>query len=59
VKSPCINICQMDPQRGLCIGCRRTLDEITRWAAMSDAERERTLQEIKTRTEAGQTVKSP
>jgi len=31
----------MDPQRGLCIGCRRTLDEIARWGAMSDAERER------------------
>jgi uncharacterized protein len=40
LKSPCINVCQMDPQRGVCIGCCRTLDEIARWAQMSDAERE-------------------
>ena len=31
VKSPCIKVCQMDPQRGLCLGCARTLDEIARW----------------------------
>ena len=30
----------MDPVRGVCIGCCRTLDEIARWGAMSDAERE-------------------
>jgi uncharacterized protein len=28
----------MDPQRGVCIGCCRTLDEIARWSGMSDAE---------------------
>ena len=40
VKSPCIKVCQMDAQRGLCLGCARTLDEIARWGSMSDAERE-------------------
>lgn len=25
--------------KGLCTGCLRTLDEIARWSAMSDAER--------------------
>jgi len=43
VKSPCIKVCQMDPQRGMCIGCYRTLDEIARWAGMSDMERDRVL----------------
>jgi uncharacterized protein len=43
VKSPCIKVCQMDPQRGLCLGCARTLDEIARWGSMSDAEREAVL----------------
>jgi len=33
----------MDPQRGVCMGCCRTLDEIGRWAQMSDAERDRIL----------------
>ena len=36
----------MDPQRGLCLGCKRTLDEIARWAGMSDQERERVMAEL-------------
>ena len=36
----------MDPQRGLCIGCARTLDEIARWGTMSEAERERIMAEL-------------
>ena len=43
MKSPCIKVCQMDPQRGLCLGCARTLDEIARWGSMSEAEREAVL----------------
>lgn len=35
--SPCIKLCRMDGE--LCRGCARTLDEITRWAAASEAER--------------------
>jgi len=46
LKSPCVNVCQMDPRRGLCLGCARTLDEIARWAQMSDAERERVMAEL-------------
>jgi predicted Fe-S protein YdhL (DUF1289 family) len=36
----------MDPQSGLCIGCQRTLDEIARWAQMSDAEREQVTAQL-------------
>ena len=36
----------MDPARGLCLGCARTLDEIARWGAMTDAERDRVLKEL-------------
>jgi predicted Fe-S protein YdhL (DUF1289 family) len=49
VESPCNKVCQMDPKSGLCIGCARTLDEIARWAEMSDAERERVLAELPAR----------
>jgi len=40
----------MDPRRGLCLGCRRTLDEIARWGAMNDAEREQILAELPLRS---------
>jgi predicted Fe-S protein YdhL (DUF1289 family) len=37
--SPCIAVCVIDPQSGLCRGCKRTLDEISRWVVMSDDQR--------------------
>jgi predicted Fe-S protein YdhL (DUF1289 family) len=46
MKSPCVQVCQMDPRQSVCMGCRRTLDEIGRWAQMSDAERDRILNEL-------------
>lgn len=39
IASPCINVCQMDSASGLCRGCFRTLDEITRWTRIDDVER--------------------
>jgi len=39
VPSPCNKVCAMDPSGAYCTGCHRTLDEIGRWAALSDAER--------------------
>jgi len=46
VKTPCVKVCQMDPSRNVCLGCRRTLDEIARWGTMSDEEREQVLAEL-------------
>jgi predicted Fe-S protein YdhL (DUF1289 family) len=37
VPSPCINVCRIDPVTSLCLGCRRTLDEIAAWGRMDDA----------------------
>ncbi|MGP4844873.1 DUF1289 domain-containing protein [Marinobacter sp. 1Y8] len=38
VRSPCVSICALDSD-DICIGCQRSVDEITRWSQMSDAER--------------------
>ena len=37
--SPCIAICQMDPDTSFCRGCLRTLGEIAAWAGASNADR--------------------
>jgi predicted Fe-S protein YdhL (DUF1289 family) len=37
--TPCIRVCILDPETGLCEGCGRTTDEITRWFRMSEEER--------------------
>ena len=39
VPSPCVNICKIDPYTSTCHGCRRTLDEIAAWSALSDADK--------------------
>jgi hypothetical protein len=39
----------MDPARGVCIGCCRSLDEIARWSGMTDAERLEVLDELQER----------
>jgi hypothetical protein len=49
----------MDPQRRLCMGCARTLDEIARWAQMSDAERERILAQLPARRAVGNSGSVP
>ena len=43
MKSPCVKVCVMDPRRGVCLGCCRTLDEIAGWGAMNEAERDRVM----------------
>ena len=50
--SPCIKVCQMDPARGVCIGCCRTLDEIARWGSMSEAEQTQRMAELPSRRKA-------
>ena len=39
METPCVNVCVIDAADGLCAGCGRTLDEIARWATMTDSER--------------------
>jgi len=46
IESPCTKVCTIDPGSGRCLGCARTLDEIGRWTAMSDAERTRIMRDL-------------
>jgi len=36
VPSPCISLCKMSPDTGLCEGCLRTIDEIIAWSGADD-----------------------
>ena len=46
VASPCIGLCRLDPATGFCEGCARTGDEIGRWRAASEAERQAILERL-------------
>lgn len=47
--TPCIGICQIDPQTRLCVGCARTLPEIAAWAGYPEDERRRIMHELPAR----------
>ncbi len=49
VPSPCIAVCQIDMANGLCLGCRRTADEIREWPILSAEEKQQILQSIEGR----------
>lgn len=35
IESPCIAICLLHPDAGICIGCGRTGEEIARWSVLT------------------------
>ncbi|PIE15770.1 MAG: DUF1289 domain-containing protein [Rhodobacterales bacterium] len=39
IASPCVKLCVVQEESGLCTGCLRSLDEIREWSKMSDAQR--------------------
>ena len=39
IKSPCVNVCKIDYERGYCIGCNRTIEEITNWSSFNDSQK--------------------
>jgi predicted Fe-S protein YdhL (DUF1289 family) len=52
IESPCISVCVYRADAGLCVGCGRTLDEITRWTALTGAERLLIMAELPLRLSA-------
>ena len=39
IATPCVQVCMVDGESGLCLGCFRTLGEIAGWARFTDEER--------------------
>ena len=52
VPSPCINVCEMAPDTGLCRGCLRTIDAIVAWGGASEDEKRVVWAEIRRREAA-------
>jgi predicted Fe-S protein YdhL (DUF1289 family) len=45
VPSPCVDVCRLDAA-GLCIGCRRTMEEIAEWPRAKEARRREILRQL-------------
>jgi len=46
--SPCVRQCALD-ERKVCLGCRRTLEEIIAWSSMTAAEQWLVVNRLATR----------
>lgn len=52
IKSPCVQVCVVDPASGWCEGCYRTLAEIGGWMRYSEAERDAVFAKLAARRRA-------
>ncbi len=52
IASPCISICRIQAESGLCEGCFRTIPEITAWSRADDAEKRQIWQVLAQRAAA-------
>jgi uncharacterized protein len=49
IASPCVKLCVVHPEERICVGCFRTIDEISRWSKLSHEERASVMAELPTR----------
>ena len=46
IQSPCIKVCAVDDETGLCLGCGRSLKEIGGWMQYDDAGRQSVMDSL-------------
>jgi hypothetical protein len=49
IPTPCVKVCVVDGESGLCLGCYRTLAEVAAWSRFSDAERSAIMADLPVR----------
>ncbi len=49
IESPCVKLCVVHPESRLCMGCYRSIDEITAWSAMTPEARRAVMAELPAR----------
>ncbi|WP_332764589.1 DUF1289 domain-containing protein [Phenylobacterium sp.] len=49
IKTPCIKVCVVDGESGLCMGCYRKLSEVAGWTKLTEDERASIMDELPSR----------
>ena len=49
VESPCVKLCVIHPEARLCVGCYRSIDEITAWSRMTPEARRDVIADLPAR----------
>jgi hypothetical protein len=59
IGSPCTDVCKLDQETGLCLGCFRSREEIKTFRSMDDAAKLDLFEELLKRRAAKEQTKSP
>jgi uncharacterized protein len=46
IASPCVKLCVVHPEERICVGCFRSIDEISGWSRMTHDERASVMAEL-------------
>lgn len=49
VQSPCVKLCVVHPEERLCVGCYRTIEEITAWSRLTHEARAEIMADLPAR----------
>ena len=49
IASPCVKLCVVHPEERICVGCFRSIDEISGWSRMTHEERAAVMAELPAR----------
>lgn len=49
VQSPCVKLCVVHPEERICVGCYRTIEEISAWSRLTHEARARIMNDLPAR----------
>lgn len=49
IASPCVKLCVVHPEARICVGCLRSIDEISQWSKLSHEERAAVMADLPAR----------
>ncbi|MFZ1469887.1 MAG: DUF1289 domain-containing protein [Paracoccaceae bacterium] len=49
IQSPCVKLCVIHPEERICVGCMRSIDEISTWSRMTPETRTAIMEELPSR----------
>lgn len=49
IESPCVKLCVVHPEERICVGCYRTIEEISAWSRLSPLAREAIMADLPAR----------
>lgn len=50
IESPCVKLCVIHPQARICVGCNRTIEEISAWSRLTHEARAAVMADLPGRT---------